>query len=314
VKNNTDTFFTERRTSLDKPSVTDPHAYKSGDENTTDRTPTLLDVFSGIGGFSLAAKRAGFRTIAIAEVEPYASCILRRHWPYVPNLGDVRSVSRASIPGPVDVIAGGFPCQPASIGGPMRGTSDPRWLWPECARLLDEFRPSFALFENVPGLHSVNDGQAFQEILQDLAALRYDALWNCLPASAVGAPHERDRLWLLAHANDGAGTPKRGEHASAPQASSLGQVNGAGSEVHAERQESVCGSRETAGHDASTITDRDAQDLGVDIFTENWRVEPGVCRVVDGVPNRLDRLKCVGNSIVPQVAEVILREVRRQIR
>jgi DNA (cytosine-5)-methyltransferase 1 len=306
----------EQPTSIRRSLDPHPHLYNSGDEhgpNSADYTPTMLDVFSGIGGFSLAGEHAGFRTCAFAEIDPYACYVLRRHWPDIPNLGDVRSVTRESLGGRVDLIAGGFPCQPSSIGGAMRGTSDPRWLWPECARLLAEFKPSFGLFENVPGLLGVNDGQAFDGVLRDLAALRYDALWNCITASAVGAPHHRDRLWILAYANDGAGAPKRGQHAFAPQARAFGETYGAGSDVHAEREEPVRGPREVAGLDASSIAAADAQEYDVDTFTENWWAEPGVRRVVDGLPHRLDRLKCLGNSIVPQVAEVVLREIRRLI-
>ena len=283
-----------------EPQQETPNAYP--------QSPTMLDIFSGIGGFSVAGEHAGFRTVAFAETDPYASAILRRHWPDIPNIGDVRNITRDSIAESIDVVAGGFPCQPASLSGQRRGTHDARWLWPECVRILAEFKPPFAVFENVRGMLSVNDGQAFHTILQDLASLRYDALWNCIPAAAVGAPHERDRLWILAHADDSTRTAQRGEYEITAPAGAGGKFVARRSNEHAQWQESVCGSRQVADDDAASTT------IGSDCAASQWQAEPRVRRVADGVPNRVDRLRCLGNAIVPQVAELLLRGIYRQLR
>jgi DNA (cytosine-5)-methyltransferase 1 len=161
----------------------------------------LLDLFSGIGGFSLGLERAGFRTVAFCEIEPYPRAVLAKHWPGVPIYEDVRTLSADTLRRdgvwPIDVIAGGFPCQDLSYAGKRAGIEGERsGLWSEFARLIGEVRPRFAIMENVPGLLSAGHGR----VLGDLAALGYDAVWDCVPASAVGAPHRRDRVWIVAYA------------------------------------------------------------------------------------------------------------------
>lgn len=160
--------------------------------------PTHLDLFTGIGGFSLAAEAAGFRTIAHAEPDPDASLVLAHHWPHVPNLRDVRTIGLHSALGPVDLLTGGVPCQPASLLGKRLGSADDRWLWPDTLRIVRELRPRFAVFENPPALLSLESGCAFAGILGGLAACGYDVLWGILPAAAVGAGHLRERLCLIA--------------------------------------------------------------------------------------------------------------------
>ncbi len=159
---------------------------------------TVGSLFSGIGGIDLGLERTGgFRTRWFAEVEPYCSRVPARHWPDVPNLGDVREIG-ADAP-TVDVLAGGFPCQPVSLAGRRQGQSDARWLWPEFARLVGLLRPRVVLVENVPGLASKGLGA----VLEDLSALGYDAEWNLVSAAAVGAPHLRERLFVVAYPESG---------------------------------------------------------------------------------------------------------------
>ena len=164
-----------------------------------------LDLFSGIGGMALAARWAGFTTVAFAEVEEYPSRELARHWPGVPNLGDVTALCQNvhsirtlnELIGPVDLLTGGVPCQPASLAGKRRGTADARWLWPDALRILGAVRPRFGLFENPAALLDLESGRAFSGILGGLAGLGYDAWWDCIPAGAVCAGHRRNRLWLV---------------------------------------------------------------------------------------------------------------------
>jgi len=159
-----------------------------------ERTPTHLDLFSGIGGFSLASQWAGFRTVAFAELDPEASLVLREWWPGVPNLRDIRRINCRRFlrtHGPVDLLTGGVPCQPASLLGKRLGSADARWLWPDTLRLVGELRPRFCVFENPTAILSLESGRAFSGILGGLAALGYDVLWGVIPAAAVGAGHLR---------------------------------------------------------------------------------------------------------------------------
>lgn len=159
----------------------------------------VLDLFSGIGGFSLGLERAGMRTVAFCEIEPFCRRVLAKHWPGVPIYDDVRSLTvdrlRADGIAP-DVICGGFPCQDISIAGKAAGIDGSRsGLWSEYARIVGELRPRYVIVENVAALL----GRGLDRVLRDLAALGYDAEWHCIPACAVGAPHIRDRIWIVAY-------------------------------------------------------------------------------------------------------------------
>ena len=183
----------------------------------------VLDLFSGIGGFSLGLERAGMRTVAFCEIDPYCRRVLAKHWPDVPVWGDIRTLTcewimanatgndvarrrhsggdqpnaeRISENAAIDVICGGFPCQDISVAGKGAGLAGERsGLWSEYARIIGEVRPRYVIVENVAALL----GRGIERVLGDLAALGYDAEWDCIPASAVGAPHRRDRVWLVAY-------------------------------------------------------------------------------------------------------------------
>ena len=160
----------------------------------------VLDLFSGIGGFSLGLERTGgFETVAFCEIEEFPRRVLAKHWPKVPCYHDVRELTADSLAADgiaVDVICGGFPCQDISLAGLGAGLDGARsGLWTEYARLVGELRPEYVLVENVAALL----GRGLDRILGDLAALGYDAEWHCIPASALGALHRRDRLWIVAY-------------------------------------------------------------------------------------------------------------------
>lgn len=161
---------------------------------------TVLDLFSGIGGFSLGLTRAGFRTTAFCEIEEYPRSILRKHWPDVPIFEDVRKLHAADLPEPVTVICGGYPCQPFSLAGQRKGKDDDRHLWPEIVRIIRELdattgKPTWCIFENVAGHVSMG----LDQVLIDLEAEGYAAWPFIVPACAVNAPHRRDRVWIVAH-------------------------------------------------------------------------------------------------------------------
>jgi len=245
---------------------------------------TVGSLFSGIGGLDLGLERAGHRVLWQVESNAYCRRVLARHWPHVPCYTDVTTVTGHDL-APVDLLCGGFPCQPVSHAGLQKGTTDDRWLWPHFARLLGVLRPSYALLENVPGLLTANGGHAFGAILADLADCGYDAEWDCLPAAALGAPHLRYRVFLLAVLADADAQRLEGERADSDT----------------ERWErSAAGSPGLRGRASRFF---DAQIGG------QWTVEPSVGRVAHGVPHRVDRLKSLGNAVVPQIAEWIGRRL-----
>lgn len=167
---------------------------------------THLSLFSGIGGLDLAAEAAGFITVGQCEWADYPTKVLEKHWPDVPRWRDIRGLSadnfrRRTGRETVTVISGGFPCQPHSVAGLRKASSDERDLWPEYRRIVSEFKPRWVVAENVRGLLSSEDGRFFRGILRDFANLGYDVGWCCIRASDVGAIHSRERVAIVAHSN-----------------------------------------------------------------------------------------------------------------
>jgi DNA (cytosine-5)-methyltransferase 1 len=157
----------------------------------------VLDIFSGIGGFSIGLEAVGMKTVAFCEINPFCQKILTRHWPSVPIFFDITVIDKEDLKAlpPIHVIAGGFPCQDISVAGKGGGINAKRsGLWKEFVRLINEVRPKYAIIENVANLRS----QGLTRVLQDLWEIGYDAEWHCIPASAFGAPHRRDRIWIIA--------------------------------------------------------------------------------------------------------------------
>src|SRR3990167_4296618 len=157
---------------------------------------SVLDLFSGIGGFSLGLERTGgFKTVAFCEIDPFCRRVLAKHWPGVPVFPDVRTLTSRDVQG-IDVICGGFPCQDVSLAGRRAGLDGTRsGLWSQFSRLVSEIRPFYVIVENTPGLLSLGMGV----ILGNLAALGYDAEWHCIPACYIGTDHIRDRVWIIAY-------------------------------------------------------------------------------------------------------------------
>jgi DNA (cytosine-5)-methyltransferase 1 len=250
----------------------------------------VLDLFSGIGGFSLGIERAGMRTVQFVEIDPFCQHVLKQHWPEVPLHGDIRTFHAPA--GFADVICGGFPCQDLSFAGAGAGLAGERsGLWSEYARIIGEVRPRFVIVENVAALLARGLG----DVLRDLAALGYDAEWHCIPSSAVGAPHRRDRVWIVGYPHhEGESTsPLHAEASWLPKA--MADTEGDGGD----------GLRQTgASRQGRTTGGRGRQHLGA-----QWRVEPDVDRVADGVPARMDRLRALGNAVVPQIPEIIGRAI-----
>ena len=235
------------------------------------------DLFSGIGGFSLAAHCMGWRTAWFSEVDPYANRVLSHHWPDVPNHGDICAIDWETVE-PVDVLTAGFPCQPHSLAGLRAGSNDERDLFDEIIRCAGVLRPRFIVLENVPGLFTSDAGRFFGRVLGALASLGYDAEWRVLSAADVGAPHKRERVWIVAYTDISRLEGRRQRWPDTGRCSADGHVGPRG-----------VGSR------------------------WQWEVEPNVGRVVDGLPARMDRLRCLGNSIVPACAVEIFRTIDHMI-
>jgi DNA (cytosine-5)-methyltransferase 1 len=272
-------------------------------------SPVAGSLFTGIGGLDLGLERAGWRIAWQSEIEPYCCRVLNARWPTVPNLGDVATVNFEEVE-PVELIAGGYPCQPFSVAGKQAGTDDPRYLWPHFARALRLLRPRFALLENVPG-HLAN---GFGDVLADLAALGYDAEWESVPAEAFGAPHLRWRVFVVAYTD---GRRRQGRRVAQPA-----RVEGppwdladrrrpvrvfddapAGADASAARRPGPLGPEPGRGGDALRPAPGNARGLREPGGRTWWDVEPDVGRVAHGVPARVDRLRALGNAVVPQVAE-----------
>lgn len=253
----------------------------------------VLDLFSGIGGFSLGLERTqGFETIAFCEIDPFCRRVLAKHWPNVRQFNDVTKLRGEDV-GPVDVICGGFPCQDISSAGRKVGLSGERsGLWSEYARLILELRPAYVVVENVAAL--LNRGAA--EVCGDLAAIGYDCEWHCISASALGAPHHRDRFWLVAYPND-RGEPVLSKHDEARGLPATGRDHVA----YAER-----GQRPLGWHLEGMRRQWECVARNAPWFTEDSPIGLGVD---DGLPHRMDRLSALGNAVVPQIPELIGRAI-----
>ena len=249
---------------------------------------TVGSLFSGIGGFDLGLERAGMRVRWQVEIDPYCQRVLAKHWPHVQRYGDIQSVDWGTVE-PVDVLCGGFPCQDISLAGKGAGLAGERsGLWFEYAKAIEALTPRYVIIENVAALRS----RGLDQVLGSLAALGYDAEWHCIPASAVGAPHRRDRVWLVAHAKSAGAwcnysrLRKRAGGISGRQAAAPADANSAGLE------------------ERNRINDTGRTRTAID-RCDWWAAEPDVGRVAYGVPHRVDRLRGLGNAIVPQIAEMI---------
>lgn len=260
---------------------------------------TFGSLFAGIGGIDLGLERAGMTCRWQVEIDDYATKVLAKHWPNVPKYRDVRSVGADNLSA-VDLICGGFPCQDISNAGKRAGITGARsGLWSEYARIVRELRPRYVLVENVAALL----GRGLSTVLGDLAALGYDAEWECIPAAAVGAPHIRDRVFIVAY-TDCRGRPGSGVCA---QQSRRAEVIGPGQAWQGSALADASGARSFS----STQTGIYRRQKGARPRHEQlerydwWAIEPDVGRVAHGVPARVDRLSGLGNAVVPQVAELI---------
>ena len=277
----------------------------------------VLDLFSGIGGFSLGLERTGMETIAFCEIEDYPRKVLAKHWPNVPIASDVTKLTYKDgvlyddgseiYRGSIDVICGGFPCQDISLAGNQKGIKDGTrsGLWSECARLLGEVRPDYAIFENVTALLSGEQGRWFQRVLWDISEVGYDAEWHCIPASELGAHHHRDRVWILCYPNTNSGVECAKQKREYERAEIDSGICEALADPERQRQQGSGKYERRINKEAIENWKASWIDNSGEGKSGPWIVEPDVGRVVDGVPARSHRLKCLGNAVVPQIPELI---------
>lgn len=314
-----------------------------------------LDLFSGIGGFALAADRVWPDIQHVfCEIDPFCQEILKKHWPQSYIYEDIRTLTNASsqrarmeesdtsrqerkdtntpqstlvrqgnwtgnakgFATGIDLLTGGFPCQPFSGAGKRKGTADDRHLWPEMRRVIQEFTPRYVVAENVRGLLSIDGGMVFEQVCLDLEALGYEVQPFIIPACAVNAPHRRDRVWIVAHT----------KHQPTGDAQRGGSDEGAPIGIAGSDTDAVA-NPESRGWDNGTTTNKweakrkkhsSSNPSYVPTWSENWpQVAARLCRMDDGLPEGVVRprgwrnaaLKAAGNAIVPQVAEQIMRAI-----
>ena len=291
---------------------------------------TFGSLFAGIGGFDLGLERAGMECQWQVEIDDYASCVLAKHWPHVQRWGDVRTFPAGNLDEwRVDLICAGVPCQPVSHAGKQKGSDDERWMWGETLRVVADLQPAFFVAENPIGILNHDGGRTFRGLLRALASVGYVCEWHVIAASDVGAPHRRQRVWLVAYADSVSrteGQPRR-TGGCVPTAS-------AGSQGRQDEGQT----RAVAGRCSADVADSDRRGLKVQRIAEHgdeqstqrdfsnrrspwgfwqgpsdvncpWATEPKLGRLADGIPNRVDRLRCLGNAVVPQIVELIGRAI-----
>jgi DNA (cytosine-5)-methyltransferase 1 len=287
---------------------------------------TFGSLFAGIGGFDLGLERAGMECRWQVEIDAYASGVLAKHWPSVTRWGDVRTFPVGDpADWHVDLICAGVPCQPVSHAGKQKGAADDRWMWGEALRVVADLCPRLFVAENPIGLLSHEGGRTFHGILRALAAVGYLCEWHVVAAADVGAPHLRKRVWLVAYPDSVSRTPREPRRAcervhgsgAGPQGR---QDQGKARAVAGDCSTNVADTKGQRGWgrlcQTETLKDRPEPSDGSQAvcgsgcgWRDWWLSEPDVGRVAHGVPNRVDRLRCLGNAVVPQVAEVIGRAI-----
>ena len=287
----------------------------------------VLDLFSGIGGFSLGLEAAGMETVAFCEQDTFCQKILAQHWPTLPIHSDITELNGHEYRGSVELVCGGFPCQPFSVAGKQRGAEDDRALWPEMLRVIREVAPRWVIGENVSGIIPME----LDKVLSDLEGEGYTCWTFVLPACSVDAHHRRDRVWVVAH-SDSNSKPD-----GSVNAETLRQLVAHTSSVHGRNTEGASGRQDDKGQWAQNTdqtarpsenvpntnssglqgrqetrnleSSRQRSDKQLERCFDDagavWLPEPNVGRVADGVPNRSHRLKALGNAVVPPlVAEI----------
>ena len=282
----------------------------------------VLDLFSGIGGFRLGLEQAGMRTVGFCEIDSFCHAVLHKHWPYIPIHNDIRKFDGIPYREAVELVCGGYPCQPFSVAGKQRGAEDERHLWPEMLRIIREVRPRWVIAENVAG----HVKQGFDEVAASLEAEDFTVWAFIIPASAVNAPHRRDRLWIIAYANGGDAGQTRNCLPASPEGRAALQTARQRRKrtpvfhrrlSHLSQLAAYTYGKRLQGSDGQLRAD---QESGTQLpavlpsFSPEAAVydelpTPILCGKNDGVSHRTHRLRGLGNAVVPQIVEIIGRAI-----
>ena len=300
---------------------------------------THFSLFSGIGGIDLAAEWAGFQTVAQCDNAEFPTKILTKHWPDVPKWKDIRNVTRETFKAKtgqdtVTLITGGFPCQPFSQAGKRRGSADDRYLWPEMFRVIEELRSDWVIGENVAGFINM----ALDTAISDLEGLGYQTRAFVFPACAVDAPHQRMRCFIVGHSNNNgqslttlAGSTAAPCDDSQKRTATPGQSPRTGGQTDHATLANACNLGRQGRHELQPYPDsrwfnppseqtgrpkpgksvKYREAVPEDSEGWQWSPEPGVGRVADGVPDRVDRIKALGNAVVPRQVYQVLRAIAK---
>jgi DNA (cytosine-5)-methyltransferase 1 len=289
-----------------------------------------VDLCSGIGGFALGFQWAGLspQPHLFCDIEPWCRSILQQHWPNVPVVSDVKELANdpdRNVPD-CDIITAGYPCQPFSAAGKRKGTEDDRHIWPYILKIVASKRPTWCVFENVYGHISLG----LDEVLTDLEHEGYTTRTFVVPACGVNAPHKRNRVWIIAHTNNPRQPTDEGESRASKEGNNTGRLCENVSNTSSSRQQGHHWGRAEQFTQDTCKDVSNTQSIGVQRLwasgkqeshpyegqevlmcdsegrrQTNWDVEPNVGRVANGIPKRVDRIKGLGNAIVPQIAERI---------
>jgi DNA (cytosine-5)-methyltransferase 1 len=296
----------------------------------------LLDLFSGIGGFSLGAEANGIPTVAFVEKDPFCQKVLRKHWSNTPIISDIRTVKGEDYETDgVTIISGGFPCQPFSQAGKRKGKDDDRYLWDETLRVVAETKPEWFIGENVDGLVSIQDGMVLRQVQDDLEKEGFQVQCLVIPASSIGAWHQRKRVWIIGHNVSNSigelsdGRSSTAKHSKTKQKWVVSDEAKNWNKVRSETER--CGKQTTTRGDVSDSKGEGLQGYRVQTNMEKdegqvssisspqgqrtwWQTECSVRGVPHGISYELDkdranRIKALGNSIVPQIAYQLFKSI-----
>jgi DNA (cytosine-5)-methyltransferase 1 len=280
-----------------------------------------VDLCSGIGGFALGFEWAELSTpILFCDTEKWCREILKKHWPDVPIAEDVKELANdpERLVPDCNILSAGYPCQPFSVAGKQKGTEDDRHIWPYILKIVAQKRPTWCVFENVYGHVALG----LDEVLLDLEAEGYSTRTFIVPACGVNAPHRRDRLWIIAHSElaDTQSIGVEGLRTSGeqePHAYVGEKVSVCGSEDVADTQSEQSTPDDNGGEQGTVSEPQQVQPRGSSSWGGrgcNWETEPDVGRVAHGIPRRVDRLKGLGNAIVPQIAMQIGLAIKQELK
>lgn len=302
---------------------------------------THLGLFEGIGGFSLAARWMGWNTLAWCEWNEFGQKVLRYHFPEAEGFGDITKTDFKKYANRIDIITGGFPCQPYSVAGKRKGKEDERHLWPEMLRAIREVQPSWVVGENVSGIINWNRGLVFNEVQTDLEVEGYKVLPFVLPACAKNAPHRRDRVWFIAYSNSNRNNTTEGgkvgvweqQDKEQPRNRGAMQINRLSNERIItntkcdgvqQNETAIVHNRNRNYKEQTLIREEFASGFGTATKQNDWTKWPTQSPILsgnDGIPRELDSitipkwrnesLKAYGNAIVPQVAYEIFKAIEQ---